>query len=114
VGDPYDFFVEQRPELFKTLGLGVDKLIPGRLVPAGEWISNLNAGGTEAGAQLPRELLRLFVIAEVPKTWLTSTGADGPASEKAVIIVTYSSVYGEKWHLRSDSFVPVRGPASGR
>jgi hypothetical protein len=89
----------------------VDKLIPGRLVPAGEWIPNLNTNGAEAGAQLLRELLHLFVIAEVPKTWLTSTGTDGPASEKAVIIVTYSSVYGEKWHLRSDSFVPVAGPA---
>jgi hypothetical protein len=113
VGDPYDFFVQQRPELFKALGLGVDKLIPGRLVPAGEWIPNLNTSGAEAGAQLLRELLHLFVIAEVPRTWLTATGADGPASDKAVIIVSYSSVYGERWHLRSDSFVPVRGPAPG-
>jgi hypothetical protein len=109
VGDPYDFFVQQRPEVFKTLGLGVDKLIPGRLVPAGEWIPNLNTSGAEAGAQLLKELLHLFAIAEVPKTWLTMTGADGPASEKAVIILTYSSVYGQQWHLRSDSFVPVPG-----
>lgn len=26
VGDPYDFFVQQRPEVFKTVGLSVDKL----------------------------------------------------------------------------------------
>ena len=31
----------------------------------------------------------------------------------SVMFITYSSVYGEKWHLRSDSFVPVPGPAPG-
>jgi hypothetical protein len=110
VGDAYDFFVQQRPEVFRTIGLAVDKLIPGRLVPAGEWINNVGSPG-EAGQILFKELLQLFVVAEVPKTWLVSAGADAPASEKAVVIVTYSSVYGEKWHLQSDSFVPVSGPA---
>ena len=112
VGDPYDFFVQQRPEVIKTIPMGVDKLIPGRLVPAGEWIMTMGADG-EKHSQLLGELLRLFVIAEVPRSWLASSGADGPDSEKAVVIVTYSSVYGEQWHLRSDSFVPVRGPAPG-
>jgi hypothetical protein len=112
VGDPYDFFVQQRPEVVKTVPMGVDKLIPGRLVPAGEWIMTMGADG-EAHVQLLAELLRLFVIAEVPRSWLAGVGADGPDSEKAVVIVTYSSVYGDRWHLRSDSFVPVAGPAPG-
>jgi len=112
VGDPYDFFVQQRPEVIKTVPMGVDKLIPGRLVPAGEWIMTMGADG-EKHNQLLAELLRLFVIAEVPNSWLLGAGVTGPPSERAVVIVTYSSVYGERWHLRSDSFVPVAGPAPG-
>jgi hypothetical protein len=91
--DPYDFFVEQRTEAVRTLPLGSDKLIRGRLVPPGEWIQTLGTEGLEP--------------------WLVQAKADGPASEKAVIFITYSSVYGETWHLRSDSFVPVPGPAPG-
>ena len=111
--DPYDFFVQQRPEVFNTVGLSVDKLMPGWLVPAGEWIQTLGTGGAEADATLLRELLHLFVIAEVPNTWLVGPGVTKPPSERAGVIVTYSSVYGERWHLRSDSFVPVAGPAPG-
>ncbi|HET9268943.1 MAG TPA: hypothetical protein VFO31_12295 [Vicinamibacterales bacterium] len=111
-GDAYDFFVQQRPEIVKTMPMGVDKLIPGRLVPAGEWIMTMGSDG-EQHTTLLAELLRLFVIAEVPKSWLTSIGADGPASDKAVVFITYSSVYGDIWHLRSDSFVPVPGPVPG-
>jgi hypothetical protein len=110
--DPHDFFVQQRPGFLKAYGLSVDKLIPGRLIPAGEWIQTLGTQGAEPGVALLKELLPLFQIAEVPNTWLTMFGgADVPASDKAVVFVTYSSVYGEQWHLRSDSFVPVRGPA---
>ena len=112
VADPYDFFVQQRPEFFEKVGLSVDKLIPGRFIPAGEWIQTVGTGG-EAGKLFLKELLGLFAVAEVPKTWLIGLGVDTPVSEKAVLIVTYSSVYGERWHLRSDSFVPVAGPASG-
>lgn len=101
VADPYDFFLQQRPDVVKTLAMGVDKLMPGRLVPAGEWIQTMGADGDGHESLLP-ELLRLFVVAEVPKAWLAPLGADGPASEKAVVIVTYSSVYGEQWS---------RGPA---
>jgi len=109
VGDPYDFFVAQHPDSVAG-GLSVDKLIPGRLVPAGEWIRTLGLEGEQRG-QLLKQLLQLFVIAEVPKTWLAGVGAAQPESEKAVMIVTYSSVYGDRWHLRSDQFVPIAGPA---
>ena len=108
--DPYDFFVTQRPEFFKKVGLSVDKLIPGRLVPPGEWIQTVGAGG-QAGQAFLKELLGLFVVAEVPKTWLAGLGVEGLASDRAVVIVTYSSIYGDQWHLRSDSFVPAPGPA---
>ena len=67
--------------------------------------------GLEPGVALLKELLPLFAIAEVPKTWLTASGPTPPLSEKAVVFITYASVYGERWHLRSDSFVPVPGPA---
>ena len=92
--------------------VGVGSLIPGRLVPAGEWINTIGTGGAEPGRTLVKDLLHLFVVAEAPSTWLTMAGVTGPASERAVLIVTYSSVYGEKWHLRSDSFAPVPGPAA--
>ena len=112
--DPHDFFVQQRPEFYKANGLTVDKLIPGRMIPPGEWIQTLGTEGPEPGVALLKELLPLFQIAEVPKTWLTIFGgADVPAADKAVVFVTYSSVYGDTWHLRSDSFVPVPGPAPG-
>jgi hypothetical protein len=112
--DPYDFFVQQRPEFFKTHGLSVDKLIPGRLIPAGEWIQTLGTEGAEPGVALLKEMLPLFQIAEVPKAWLTIFGGgDVPVSDKAVVFITYSSVYGDRWHLRSDSYVPVPGSAPG-
>jgi len=113
VGDPYDFFVQQRPEVVKTLPMGVDKLIPGRLVPAGEWIQTMGTDGAEPGVAFLKQILPLFAIAEVPQTWLMAAGVTGPAAERAVVFVTYSSVYGDTWHLRSDSFVPVPGPAPG-
>jgi hypothetical protein len=106
VGDPYDFFVAQHPD--KTAA-SVDQLIPGRLVPAGESIQTLGAEGEQHG-QMLKDLIQLFVIAEVPKTWLASLGADRPASDKALIEITYSSVYGERWRLQSDRFVPVALP----
>jgi hypothetical protein len=109
--DPHDFFVQQRPEFDKTSGMSVDKLISGRLIPAGEWIQTMGTKGAEPGVALLEEMLPLFVIAEVPKAWLTIFGgADVPASDKAAVFITYSSVYGEQWHLRS---VPVPGSAPG-
>jgi hypothetical protein len=110
VGDPYDFFLSLHPDRV-TGSLSVDKLIPGRLVPAGEWIRTLGLDGEQHG-QMLKDLLQLFAVAEVPKSWLAALGADGPESEKAVVIVTYSSVYGERWHLRSDRFVPIAGAAA--
>jgi hypothetical protein len=50
------------------------------------------------------ELLRLFALADAPPAWLVSVGAT--ATEKAIMEVEYSSVYGDRWRLRSDQYVP--------
>jgi hypothetical protein len=112
VMDPYDFLVQQRPDWVKNRGFSVDKLVPGRLVPAGERIQTLGVVG-ESRVEMLKALLQLFVIAEVPKDWLASLGIDSPGPDGAVVNVTYASVYGDTWHVRSDSFVPVPGPAPG-
>ena len=78
VGDPYDFFVQQRPEVIKTVPMGVDKLIPGRLVPAGEWIMTMGADG-EKHNQLLAELLRLFVDCRGAEQLAAGGGSDRTA-----------------------------------
>lgn len=101
--DPYDFFLEHQPAANST-ALTVDRVMAGRFIPAGATILML---GSEAGPQrapMLAELLRLFAIAEVPKAWLVGTGATG--TDKAVIEITYTSVYGDRWRLRSDQAVP--------
>jgi hypothetical protein len=48
----------------------------------------------------------LFEIAEVPRTWYSNLGVAG--GEKAVIAITYASVYGDRWRVRSDRIVPEK------
>ena len=50
------------------------------------------------------EMLKLFALADAPPAWLASLGAT--ATEKAVMEVEDSSVYGDRWRLRSDQHVP--------
>jgi hypothetical protein len=82
----------------------------GRLVREGESIRMVGIDSRVAGAErthvMLTELLRLFEIAEVPKSWYTEAGASG--TRKAVIEITYSSVYGDRWRARSDRIVPER------
>jgi hypothetical protein len=52
------------------------------------------------------EFVSLFEIAEVPKSWYAKLGVLG--TEKAVIEITYSSVYGDRWRIRSNQLVPER------
>lgn len=60
---------------------------PARLIPAGVCIQMLGiAGAGERGHMLLGELLRLFDVAEVPKSWYAGVGASG--TEKAVIEIT--------------------------
>jgi hypothetical protein len=104
--DPYDFVLEVRPDVASAgLRLGVDKLIPGRLVPAGEWINMFGADG-DTGRVMETTLLGLFDIGEVPQSWYDNTGVPKSGPDKAIIEVTYRSVYGERWRVSSDSVVP--------
>lgn len=101
--DPYEFFIAERPS-FNAGGIGVDKVAPGRFVPAGATIQMIGVEDAQGRLAMLAEVLRLFALADAPRAWLAEAGAlDG---EKAVIEVTYSSVYGDRWRLRSDSHVP--------
>jgi hypothetical protein len=102
--DPYDFYLSLQPDASK-LALGVDKVQPGRLIPAGATIQMLAGRPADSGPMLS-EFLRLFDIAEVPKSWYLNSGVSG--GEKAVIEIRFSSVYGDQWRIRSDRIVPER------
>jgi hypothetical protein len=102
--DPYDFYLEVRPEAARE-SLSVDKLIPGRLVSAGEAIRAFGTEGESAPAMLPR-MLSLFDIGEVPQNWYDAVGVPRSGSDKAIIEVTYKSVYGDRWRVTSDRLVP--------
>ena len=99
-GDPYDFFTAQRPDIAK-LGVDVDKVLKGRLIPAGATIAMV--GNTGSQKTLP-DYLRLFEISEVPRSWYINSGTAG--GDKAVIDITFESVYGDRWRVRSDRIVP--------
>ena len=60
----------------------------------------------ERRGEFVAEVLRLFDVAEVAESWYAAVGAKG--TTKAIIEITYSSVYGERWKLHSDQFVPER------
>jgi hypothetical protein len=102
--DPYDFYLAERG-LDHSAGLSVDKLIPGRLISAGESI--LTLGWEVEGASEGRgELLGLFDIGEVPKSWYEELGVPPSGPDKAIIEITYTSVYGDRWRVTSDKVVP--------
>jgi len=98
--DAYDFIVGQKPDFAKS-GLGVDKIQKGRLIPAGVTIQMVEAGKTPDALV---GMLRLFEIAEVPREWYVGTKTNG--GDKAVLAITYTSVYGQRWRVRSDRIVP--------
>ena len=102
--DPHDFFLEVRPEA-AAVGVSVDRLIPGRLVSAGEAILML---GTEGDGAPPMvgEFLKLFDLGDVPQSWYDGVGTVKSGPDKAVIEITYRSVYGDRWRVTSDTVVP--------
>jgi hypothetical protein len=101
-GDPYDFFTSLHPDSGQ---LDVVKVIPGQLLPAGSSVQMLGAPPqSQLRPTLLRDLLHVFEIAEVPRRWYVSAGA--LEADKAVIEITYASVYGDRWRIRSDRMVP--------
>ena len=57
-GDPYEFILAQRPDIAK-MGIGVDKVQTGRLIPAGATIQMVDLGPAVGQKVLP-DVLRLF------------------------------------------------------
>ena len=108
VGDPLVFYLQLHPGA--DTALSVNPVSPGRLIPAGSSIDMLGLDGTrtpgERGQRFLVELLHLFEVAEVPDSWYANVGATN--TKKSVIEITYSSVYGERWRLRSDKLVPEK------
>jgi hypothetical protein len=101
--DPIEFFLSTRGR--PSYGLSTDKIQAGRLVPAGEWVPMLGSKGPPENPQaFGVELLKLFEVAEVPRAWYVE--ADAVGGDKAVVEITYASVYGDRWRVRSDRLVP--------
>jgi hypothetical protein len=105
-GDPGDFFLKMRAN--PGLGYNSDPIQVGRLVPAGEWVQMLGMTGDQATRDaMGIEILRLFDIVESRSIYpqLKALKPD-LVFEGAVLEITYSSVFGERWVMRSDNMVP--------
>lgn len=110
-GDAVDFYLKMRTD--PNQGYNSDPVQVGRLVPAGEWIQMLGTGGDlPTRTAMAVEILRLFDIAEAraayPELKLFKPDI---VLEGAVLEITYSSVFGEQWVMRSDNMVPQRKQA---
>jgi len=105
VGDAYEFYARSKPA-GDNGSLSIDRIMPGRLIPAGETVRMLGRGGPQR-VEMLRDLLELFEIAEVPRTWLTGLGLPATSDTRAVLEITYSSVYGDRWRVRSNHMVPA-------
>jgi hypothetical protein len=103
--DPHDFFVRMRPDR-NIPALSVDRIAVGRLIPAGERLMTLGMDGDERIRMLV-DLLNLYELADVPRAWLVNLKVPVNA-RRAVIEITYASVYGERWRITSDRLVPER------
>jgi hypothetical protein len=103
--DPFDFFVRMRPDR-NIAALSVDRLAVGRLIPAGARLMTLGMDGEERVKMLA-DLLHMYQLADVPRAWLVDLKVPANA-RRAVIEITYASVYGERWRITSDRLVPER------
>lgn len=101
--DPYEFYagLDSHAELG---AIDADKVIPGRLIPAGTSVRMIGKAGPDNQAML-YEPLRLFAIGEVPRSFYLGLDLN-PDAERAVFEVEYSSVYGDSWRVDSASYVP--------
>jgi hypothetical protein len=50
--------------------------------------------------------MSVFDIGEVPQSWYDARGIPKSGPDKAIIEITYQSVYGDRWRLTSDTIVP--------
>ncbi len=105
-GDAVDFYLKMRTD--SSQGYNSDPVQVGRLVPAGEWVQMPGSGGDlPTRNAMAVEILRLFDIAEAraayPELKLFKPDI---VLEGAVLEITYSSVFGDRWVMRSDNMVP--------
>jgi len=107
--DPYTFFLQGDANRRK-LPLTVDSAVAGRLIPAGEGIQMVGVDGQfltdDTRGGIFKELLQTFDLAEVPRNWYEGVGLAATDQRRAVIEVVYSSIYGDRWRIRSNSFAP--------
>ncbi len=78
---PYDFYLDERPT--NGMALSVNRLIPGMLIPAGGRVQMLGVEDSASWDGFLGELLLMFEVAEVPRSWYADVDALG--SPKAVI-----------------------------
>jgi hypothetical protein len=104
-GDAADFYLKMRKD--QAQPYSNDSIKVGRLVPAGEWVQMLgSAPGAAFTTPMALEIVRLFRIEEAGEPRYQAAAGMGVVFEDAVLEVTYSSVFGEQWILRSDDLVP--------
>jgi hypothetical protein len=99
-GDPYAYY--RSLEQDKAQSAYRDRVPPGMLISPGQTLNML--GSTDPDV-MRDALLRTFSFVAVGDE---AAAADGgaPQQEKAVLEIVYSSVYGERWRVRSDRVVP--------
>ena len=64
--------------------------------------------GTEGDGAPPMlgEFLRLFDLGDAPQSWYDGAETVKSGPDKAIIEITYRSVYGDGWRVTSDTVVP--------
>lgn len=79
--DPYEFHLAVTPAA--RVELSVDRVTPGRLLPANTTIQMFGVGGGPGRGPMLGKMLKLFALTDAPPAWLASLGAT--ATEKAVM-----------------------------
>ena len=92
-GDPYVFIVQTHKRVQK---LSRDRVMNGMLVPSGKHIRMLGVNGSDKTAQL---IADTFAV--------NGMSATRTSASKGVIKIEYSSIYGDKWIISSDQYVPL-------
>jgi hypothetical protein len=121
-GDPYAYYATLPDMKVPADHVYRDRVLPGMLIPSGSLWQML---GSPNPQPMAGELLRTFAFVAIQDPVPShgpsadspaaptlgadqSSGASTPPAEKAVLEIDYTSVYGERWRIRSDRVVPER------
>lgn len=94
-GDPVAFFSQLNEDLDSNEGLYIDRVFQGMLIPAGASKAMI---GVRRSSEEAMRLERVFNV--------TGIGEEEGEPEKAIIVITYASVYGKRWVIHSNEIVP--------